>query len=89
MTRERKETKKKLSNISKTGNALGFTAAGETVTGRSLPGRKAWLIGGATAEGLAWPLSDPRRRCFPTAQEAEEYAQTLIDEAATNRLRWW
>ena len=75
--------------IGRHGHALGFTVKGETVTGGYLRGRKAWHISGADEEGVDWPLTDSRNRSFPTAIEAEEYAQTLIDTEVTRRLRWW
>jgi hypothetical protein len=69
--------------ITKKGNALGFTALGQTVCG-SYSGRgKAWQvwIDGANA------LANVRR--FETIADAKDYARTLIDEVRTRELAWW
>lgn len=69
--------------ITKKGNAVGFTATGETVTGQYLSKSKCWAI---NVTGL---LIDTRNRRFADLADAKQYAATLIDAAKTNELSWW
>lgn len=75
-------------HISKRGNAVGFTAAGETVTGQYRAKVKAWTISVSSVEGFAH-LTDERNRNFAELADAKAYAQTLIDAAKTQELAWW
>jgi hypothetical protein len=72
------------------GNALGFTASGETVTGRYCVKTKAWRIEvhSVTAGGFL-NLADTRHGNFPDKRAALDYAGTLIDRAKTLELAWW
>lgn len=74
-------------DISKKGNAVAFTAAGETITGCYRPKSNVWRID-IHREGVL-TLSDERNRNFPTREMAAQYASTLADDAMTQRMAWW
>lgn len=77
--------------ISAKGNAVGFTATGETITGRRSGCKTAWRIEVYREIGLvSLPVAtDDRNRSFPSKATAAAYAATLIDDEATARLAWW
>lgn len=71
--------------ITKKGNAVGFTAKGETVTGRYSRRSRTWNV---WIDG-ACMLTDDRTRRFATLTEAKAYAASLIDAVKTAELAWW
>lgn len=71
--------------ITARGNAVGFTAAGETIVAGKRPG--AWYV---QVEGqYGANLADARCRSFGTRREAAEYATTLVDDEQTEAKAWW
>jgi hypothetical protein len=72
--------------ISKKGNAVGFTAQGNTVIGRYRSKIKAWNIGIVSPVGVEY-MSESRN--FPTITDAKTYAASIIDEQKTAELAWW
>jgi hypothetical protein len=75
-------------SMTKKGNALGFTAKGDTVC---CQGRKdgSWKILCSVGHACSLDLADPRTQTFATKQQAAEYALSLIDPAKTEELKWW
>jgi hypothetical protein len=69
------------------GNAVGFTAAGETVTVCRRAKQKAYKV--AVAGPFGPSSLDARNQTFPTLAEARTYAASLVDEAKTLELTWW
>jgi hypothetical protein len=80
--------KMKAMYISKKGNAVGFTAQGETVIGRFTKSG-AWRIAVANPVTENESLTDPRGRNFAIKNDAIEYANTLIDPIVTAEKAWW
>lgn len=76
-------------NITKKGNALGFTSAGETVIGYYRPKATCWRIAVAMPESESERQTDERNRNFPSKAEAIMYARTIIDLAVTQQKAWW
>lgn len=74
--------------ITKKGNTLGFTTAGESVTGKYMPKRKAWFIAVYSEAGHMSTLDD-RNRSFGEKKDGEDYAGTLIDTKVTDEKKWW
>lgn len=77
----------KSSDLTRRGNALGFTTQGETVAGQYDARSKTWRI--FVDKGWGPSLTDGRNHTFVKKSEAIAYAETLIDPETTARLRWW
>lgn len=74
--------------ITKKGNTVGFTSAGESVTGKFMPNRKAWFIAVYNEAGRTNSL-DTRNRSFGDKAAAADYAATLVDAKVTEEKKWW
>lgn len=72
--------------ISKKGNAVGFTAAGRTVCGEFSRKANVWRV---WSQGEFVSLTNTNRQSFTTLTAAREYAASLVDDAKTNELKWW
>ena len=67
------------------GNAVGFTAKGETIVGKRDSGTGRYSIWLDTT----FSMLDSRTRRFDTLVEARNYAASLIDQTKTEELAWW
>lgn len=74
--------------LSRSGGAVGFTAAGEAVCARYMRGSRAWRVWCATDAAPAGRLTDERTQQIPSATDAAAYVASLIDAAVTQRLAW-
>lgn len=74
-------------DFSARGNAVGFTAKGEVITGRKMKGGKTsdWAV----EIGEHFQLTNGMRRTFAKKPDAIAYAASLIDSAKTVELAWW
>ncbi len=71
-------------NITRRGNAVGFTSDGRTVCGGYCKAVRAWQV------WIDGPVSvSATRRLFSEKPDAIAHARTLVDSAVTARLAWW
>jgi hypothetical protein len=73
-------------DITRRGNAVGFDAAGNTITGEYRGTVKAWTI--RVVRNLGY-FSEVSSQTFVDKAEAAAYASTLVDDVMTADMRWW
>lgn len=72
------------------GNAVAFTAAGETIVirKRRIPNVTEWRVE-VTRDGAASLIGNTLDRTFQSKADAASYASSISDFAKTEELAWW
>jgi|WetSurMetagenome_2_1015567.scaffolds.fasta_scaffold697620_1 hypothetical protein len=79
-------TNEVVTQMTKKGNTLGFTASGEQVVCQFSAKIKAWKV---WAQGEYMRLSNETLKSFSSKQEAAQYASSMISEEKTEEMKWW
>ncbi|QGH73435.1 MAG: protein of unknown function DUF3990 [Podoviridae sp. cty5g4] len=76
-------------NITKKGNAVGFTKEGYTITIGYKPSSKTWYVHVIDDQGnVQLPIEDLSHN-FPTKDVAGQYALNIMDYDKTKEKAWW
>lgn len=76
-------------NITKNGNAVGFTKDGHTVTVGYKPNSKTWYVVTVEDTGKTQLPINEFSRNFPTKEDAGQYAAGIVDYNKTKEKAWW
>lgn len=73
--------------FTKKGNVCGFDAIGRGITGW-FGKDKLWHVA-QTGHSMTEYLTNGTHKLFDTLPQASGYATSLIDQAQTDKLKWW